>query len=337
MPTTIHTAPGRRLVFGTRGSLLARTQTDHVRALLAARMPDWELPTELIRTEGDELQTVTRPEVVWPHLGIGVFTRQLEDALAQGVIDVAVHSLKDLPTRCPDGLVLAAIPRRAVCWDLLVFADDPGPVEGWARREWIVGTSSIRREAFLKRHYPHWRTLPIRGNVDTRLSKLKGGVCAALCLAAAGLERLGWWSPSQPSQLDTPNGRFFVRPFGNEDGLLPAPGQGALAIQMRAEDARVPILHELLNDPVTAAAIAAERACLEALGGGCRVPIGAWGRPASSPHRLALDGMVLSPDGQQCIDAGTTGALTDPGLLGQAVGQRLIEQGARILLGEAGA
>lgn len=322
-----------QLVFGTRGSLLARTQTEYVQRLVTGAHPDWEISTEIIRTEGDDLQKETRPEAVWPSLGVGVFTRQLENALMDGKIDVAVHSLKDLPTRCPNRLVLAAIPERACSWDLLIFPEDPGAPESWSSSSWVIGTSSIRREAFLRRHFPKWSTVPIRGNVDTRLKKLRSGSCNALILAAAGLQRLGWWSPSYSSRLVSPQGAFFVYPLHSESGILPAPGQGALAIQMRADDPRSQILSTSLNHAPTAASVAAERSMLEALGGGCRVPIGALGTPLENGC-LRLQGMVVSPDGRRMLDGEISGPFEDAEELGRKLGEQLGSRGALEMLGE---
>jgi hydroxymethylbilane synthase len=322
-----------QLVFGTRGSLLARTQTEYVQRLVEGAHPSWVISTEIIRTEGDDLQKETRPQVVWPSLGVGVFTRQLENALIDGAIDVAVHSLKDLPTRCPDRLVLAAIPERACSWDLLIFPENPGPLENWSSSSWVIGTSSIRREAFLRRHYSKWSTVPIRGNVDTRLKKCRNGACNALILAAAGLQRLGWWSPSYPSRLKTAQGTFFVYPLNSESGILPAPGQGALAIQMRADDPRSRMISTSLNHAPTAASVAAERSMLEALGGGCRVPIGALGTPLENGC-LRLQGMVVSPDGRRLVDGEISGPLEDAEGLGRKLGAHLASRGAMEMLGE---
>jgi hydroxymethylbilane synthase len=281
------------LTIGSRGSKLALWQAEHVQSLLAGK--DVEARIEIIKTAGDRVQ-----DIPIAALGTkGVFTKELEDALLAGEIDLAVHSLKDMMTTLPDGLVLAATPEREDPHDALAGARLERLREGS-----IVGTGSARRAAQLKALRPDLEIREIRGNVDTRLRKLDEGQYESVVLAAAGLRRLGL-------------GRRIVQEF-DADEMTPAPGQGALAVETRADG---PAYHaaRLLNDEEVFTAVTAERAVLEAVGGGCQAPIGAYAEVfACTIHMRAM----IARDGQIFREV-ATGHAAGARRLGLEIGERL--------------
>lgn len=275
-----------RIVLGTRASALARWQTGHVAGLLAGAWADLEVVTETITTRGDQVVDTPLPLIG----GKGVFTAELEDALRDGRIDFAVHSLKDLPTDTPEGLTIGAVPARADARDALVSRD--GYTLATLPMGSAVGTSSLRRAAQLRYQRPDLRLIDIRGNVDTRLRKAftAGSEYDAILLAVAGLERLGRSDAiTQVLALDV---------------MLPAPGQGALAVQSR-DEAEAKALLAPLNHALTEAAVTAERAFLAGLGGGCSLPIAAYG--VVEGDRLNLRGRVTAADGSRQIDVALDG------------------------------
>jgi hydroxymethylbilane synthase len=285
------------VILGSRGSPLALAQTRQIMAELKRVWPGRNFEIHVIRTEGDRLAET--PDVDSVNLGKGLFTAELERALLAGEIDLAVHSLKDLPTGNPEGLMLAAIPKRADAWDVLITKDSEPREEvpeGWVtasgslrrvllgpelRYGAIVATGSPRREAQLRLVRPDLVTAPVRGNIDTRLRKFReNSEWSGLVLAAAGLERL------RPNVAELIVTRM---PFSQ---MLPAPGQGALAIQTRMENsADVRTLVRAVHDPVTAAAVTAERMFLQALGGGCGEPIAAFAE-VDEDNLLKLEGIA---------------------------------------------
>lgn len=252
---------------GTRGSRLALAQA----RLALEAFGDIELV--VVRTRGDE------SDAPLPQLGEGVFVRALEDALRRGEVDVAVHSLKDMPTEEPEDLVVAAIPVRADPRDAIVARDRAG-LSGLAPGA-VVGTGSVRREAFLHAARPDLVTRPIRGNVDTRLAKVERGEYDAVMLALAGLSRLGV--------------TVSEREICSVELCPPAPGQGALAIQCRRDDAATQARLRRLDDHPTRAGVTAERALLRALGASCEIPLGAYGRVVHD--EVLLDAALAMPDG----------------------------------------
>jgi len=321
------------LVFGTRGSALARAQAGWVIGRLLAALPGWVGTVRIVRTEGDLLQHESDPERVQARLGTGVFTRQLEEELGAGRIDVAVHSLKDLPTAARPGLSVVAIPPRVCPWDLLVLrppcrnlADLPAGGR--------VGTSSERRALFLRALRADLTAMPIRGNVDTRLRRLAAGGLDGVVLAAAGLARLGMWQPDQPDQLHTAAGQFSIVRLDPATGFVPAPAQGALAVQMRADDSRGAAVAAALDDPATRSAATAERACLAALGGGCRVPIGAFGEVAG--ERLRLVAAVAQDRPLRILREMRDGARHEPEEVGRLLAATLLDAGAATILAQTG-
>ncbi|HXI16004.1 MAG TPA: hydroxymethylbilane synthase [Chloroflexota bacterium] len=309
------------LVLGTRGSRLALIQSEAVAATLRAAVPRLEVCVRTISTEGDRVQSIV-PDAL-PSWGLGVFVRDIEAALLSGEIDFAVHSLKDLPAALPEGLVIASVPERANPLDVLVTSagltlDD---LPTGAR----VGTSSLRRAAFLRAYRPDLRAVPVRGNVDTRWRKLLDPSQGfdALVLAAAGLDRLGLAEAPRRSI--------------SSSILPPAPGQGALGLQAREGDAVVRALRDVLNHPPTAAAVSAERRVLRDLEGGCRLPVAALGTPVGTlvAGRLHLAAAVATPDGTRVLKHEATGFVEAPETLGAAVAAHLLSLGAAGLLRES--
>ena len=297
----------REIVVGSRGSRLALAQAEWVLARLreqgvAARL-------EIVRTEGDRLQTEPLPAIG----GEGVFVKEIQAALRAGSVDLAVHSLKDLPTGETEGLAIAAVPERADPRDLLV-ADAPSTLQSLPHGA-RVGTGSPRRVAQARRIRPDLEFVPIRGNVDTRIEKRRRGECDALILAAAGIERLGVAVEGTP----IPPGE-----------MLPAVGQGALAIEARAADQEVHAAVAFLRHPATTAAVAAERAFLAALGGGCRAPIGALAEVAAG--RLRLRGLVIDPQGDRVEAGERAGEISAAAEIGRALAADLLDRGAVDLL-----
>jgi hydroxymethylbilane synthase len=300
-------ALARVLTIGSRGSKLALWQAQFVAAHLERR----GVPTriEIIRTTGDHLQTASLVQAG----GKGLFTKEIEEALLAGAIDLAVHSLKDLPTEGQEDLVIAAIPEREDPTDAIVGKTLKNIPPG-AR----VGTSSGRRTAQLRLLRPDLRTQPIRGNIDTRLRKLKEGQYDAIVLAAAGLRRLGL--SHEISEVLSP------------EQMCPAPGQGALAIQTRRDDPAREICAQF-NDEPTTQAVTCERTVLAALGGGCQLPVGAFAEAIG--ETLNVIAVVLSPDGARCLRAQVTGSRWRPEQLGQVVAADLLGRGADKILSES--
>ena len=295
----------RPLRIGTRGSPMALIQTGLVRDRLVAAHPDLaaagavEIVT--IRTTGDRVQDRRLADIG----GKGLFSKEIEEALTAGTIDLAVHSLKDMETWLPDGLEIACVLAREDPRDALLTAK-AGSLAGLPK-DAKVGTASLRRQAQLLRLRPDLSIMPIRGNVNTRMDKLASGEFDAIVVALCGLERLG------KADLATE----ILMP----DVMLPAVGQGALAIECRIADDALRQLLDPLHDPVTAACIGAERAMLAALDGSCRTPIA--GLAESDGGRLTLEGLLLKPDGSAEIRARSTGDIGDAAALGAALGSEL--------------
>ena len=301
------------LRLGTRGSLLALAQSNWTASALEANGAS-EVSLEVIRTVGDEHLDQPLHEIS----GKGLFTRELDEALLSGRVDLAVHSLKDLPTVLPEGLCIAATPRRVDPRDVVVGPEGASTTLASLKEGAIVGTSSLRRVALLNAFRRDVTPRTIRGNVDTRLRKLDDGQFDAIILAGAGLTRLG---------LAGRASEWLER-----TSWLPAPGQGALGIVTRTEDAETRGSVGALNDPDSFTAVTAERTCLEALGGGCQVPIGALG--LAYDERLRLWGLVASPDGKRVVRGDLTGHLADPQALGHKLANLLRERGAEPILAE---
>jgi hydroxymethylbilane synthase len=303
------------LVIGSRGSKLALAQAHLVQAQLKPLIPTVDIRIEVIKTTGD---VKTEPLSVIG--GKGVFTKELEDALLDEHIDLAVHSLKDLPTVVPDGLAIPAICKREDPRDALVLPlnrKSGATFESLAKGA-TVGTSSPRRLAQLKSLRPDLIFKDLRGNVDTRLRKLDEGQYDALVLACAGLRRL---------HLD---GRISIAL--TTDQMLPAVGQGALAIETRAGDDDTIEIVRRLDHKFTRIACIAERALLRQLGGGCQLPIAA--HAVVRDKRIRLDGLVADPDGKQIVRERASGGLDEAEELGGLLGEQLLANGARELLAQ---
>ena len=302
----------RSVRIGTRGSPLARWQADWTADALRSAFPGLEVELIEIRTEGDRDRNSPLAVIG----GQGVFTKEIQRALIEGRVDVAVHSLKDLPTTGPGELVLAATPPREASGDALI-APRFRTLEALPKGA-TVGTGSLRRRAQLLHLRPDLNVVGIRGNVETRLARAADGDLDGVVLAEAGLRRLG---------LD---GRITDRLVPPR--FLPAVGQGSLGIEARADDDGARRLLRALDDPATHCAVVAERRVLAELEGGCLIPLGVHGR-VEADGRLALDAAVFDAEGREKIAAAATGRAADPDGLGRAVASRLRELGAMRLLG----
>ncbi|HSB15283.1 MAG TPA: hydroxymethylbilane synthase [Bryobacteraceae bacterium] len=293
------------LTIGSRGSQLALWQARWIEGRLEAFGERARI--EIIKTTGDKITDVPLAKVGTK----GLFTKEIEEALLDRRIDVAVHSLKDLPTEMPEGLVIAAVPERQDPCDALVgrkLADLPPGAK--------VGTSSLRRVAQIRALRPDIVIESVRGNVDTRLRKLDEGMYDAIVLAAAGLKRLGW--ESRIAEILPP------------EVMCPAVGQGALAVETRGDGGTGQQVCARLNHETTRIAVAAERALLGALGGGCQVPIGAYA--TCEGETLRLLGLVASPDGETVIRRQTVGTRSDAECLGRELGRELLAAGGSQIL-----
>lgn len=307
----------KRIVVGTRGSPLARWQTEYVRRLLHDAWPVLHSTTRQVVTTGDQVLDLPLPLIG----GKGLFTAELEAALRSGTIDLAVHSLKDLPTDLPPDLPIGAVPPRVDAADVIVSR--AGYTMDSLPKGATVGTSSRRRAAQLLHYRPDLVLADIRGTLETRIRKAldPAGPYSAIMLAHAGLERMGYTG--------------LITELLAHERMLPAPGQGALGVQCR-DDHEIHALVAPINHAATALAVAAERAFLHGLGGGCAVPIGAYA--VAKDERLTLRGRITAPDGGIQIDlvAHTTlgggSGLVDAARLGAELAQAALEQGAGALV-----
>ena len=294
------------LRIGSRGSQLALWQANHISALLRERGHEVEI--EIIKTTGDKITDVALAKVGTK----GMFTKEIEDALAAGRVDLAVHSLKDLPTEVPPDFEIAAITQRENPRDVLVSKKHASIKELPQRAR--VGTSSLRRQAQLKALRPDLEIHPLRGNVDTRLRKLEAGDYEAIILAAAGVNRLGLTA--------------LVKQIIPAEIMCPAAGQGALGIEIRNGDEGIRQHLSFLDDIAARQTTTAERALLNRLGGGCQVPIGAFAELREK--QIHLEGVVAHPDGSLVLRESRDG--NDPELLGNEVGETLLSRGGDSIL-----
>lgn len=300
----------KRIVIGTRGSKLALWQANHIAGRLAAEHPGLEIILRHIVTTGDKILDVPLAKIG----GKGLFTKELENAMLAGKIDLAVHSLKDMPTELPPGLTLAAITERL----------DPGDAFISPRYKTIdklpqgatVGTSSLRRKAQLLMYRPDLHIVDLRGNIDTRLKKLEHEDLDGILLAVSGLTRLGWddrITQIVPMEI-----------------CLPAVGQGALALEAREGDSEVLALLACLEHADTRYAVTAERAFLREVEGGCQIPIGVYGRTEFG--RLVVEAVIAAPDGSSAIREKTEGNAAEAAKLGSDLACRMLDAGGRRLL-----
>jgi hydroxymethylbilane synthase len=297
---------------GTRGSALALAQSGHVRERLTNGSAD-DVPLEVIETSGDRNPMASLRRFG----GKGIFTKEIEEALLMGRVDLAVHSLKDLPTEMTAGLTIGALLPREDPRDA-VIARGGVPLEKLPRGA-KVGTSSLRRRAQLLARRPDLEVVDLRGNVPTRIARLEEGRFDAIVIAAAGLRRLGLIDRAT-ELLD-------------DSFMLPAPGQGVVAIQIRDGDAKTSAAVSALHDPGAAAEAAAERSLLAALGGGCLVPIGARARVADGS--LTLAGFVGDPSGRPALRRTARGPASDPEAVGRELAGMFLHEGARSILDKA--
>jgi hydroxymethylbilane synthase len=309
------------LRIGTRGSALALWQARHIADRLA-QLQGVETQLVRIRTSGDRMQAAPVAqinELIGAESGgKGIFVKELEDALLAGTIDLAVHSMKDVPTEIPAGLAFTAITRREDPRDCLISRSGRSlkGLPAGAR----IGTSSLRRQAQLRHNRPDLEAVDLRGNVDTRLKKLDAGEFDAVVLAVAGVNRLG--ATARVTQVM------------NADVMLPAVGQGALGIETRADDRRTRELAAALDDTDSRACVTAERALLQELQGGCQIPLGAWAQLNNG--QLHLEAAVFSADGREFVRREERTNSADPARAGKRLGQILIEAGADRILRLAG-
>jgi hydroxymethylbilane synthase len=313
----------RNIIVGTRQSTLALTQTNQTIQLLRELCEEaglaYSFEIKPIVTRGDRILDVTLSKVG----GKGLFVKEIEEALLNGEIDLAIHSMKDMPFELPEGLTIGAVPKREDPRDCLISRD--GLKLDQLPQGAKVGTSSLRRSAQLQAYRPDLQIESMRGNIDTRLRKLTDEGFDAILLAAAGLHRMGWGER--------------ITEYLNVDVCLPAVGQGALAVECRAGDKDILELLALLNDPVTERAVAAERRLLGLLNGGCQVPIGAFAVIVASAsgdreeNEIVLTAMVASPDGKRLLKESAVSA--DPMQAGTDAAQALLRSGADDILAEA--
>lgn len=299
-----------KLIIASRESRLAMWQAEHVRARLLALYPDCAVEILGMTTRGDQILDRTLSKVG----GKGLFVKELEVAMAEGHADLAVHSLKDVPMDLPEGFELATVLEREDPRDAFVSNDyaslDALPAGA------VLGTSSLRRQALIAARYPHLVIQPLRGNLDTRLGKLDRGEYAAIILAAAGLKRLGL-----PQRI-----RALIEP----EQSLPAPGQGAMAIEIPAGRPELQALLAPLNHTATAQAVTAERTVSRTFGGSCQIPLAAFATVENGVMRLRA--MVATPDGKRIATAEASGAADAPEALGRQVAEALQAQDAAAIL-----
>ncbi|HOG17341.1 MAG TPA: hydroxymethylbilane synthase [Syntrophales bacterium] len=295
---------------GSRGSSLALTQTNVVAKALRDANPGLQTEILIIRTKGDIMQDTALARIG----GKGLFVKEIEEALLAGTVDIAVHSLKDMPAELPEGLEIGATPERGDPRDAWIAADGrriedapPG-----AR----IGTGSLRRGLQVRRMVPQAEIVPIRGNLDTRIRKIASERLAGVVVAAAGLSRMGW--TDRATQILAP------------DVMLPAVGQGILAVEMRSGDRGVREILQPINDAATGLAAKAERAFLRALGGGCQLPVAAYAE--SREGRLRITGLVGSADGSAAIRDAMEGPDESAAAMGTEVAERILRAGGRELL-----
>jgi len=302
----------KTLRIGTRGSLLALQQSNAVKSALEEHWPGLTVTLEIIKTTGDKITDVPLAKVG----GKGLFVKEIEDALLAGEVDLAVHSMKDVPAALPEQLEIVAIPQREDARDVLVMHRGQSLAELPERAK--IGTSSLRRAAQIRLLRPDLVIENLRGNLDTRLRKVQEGLYDAIILAAAGLHRMGW--------------QHRITHYLEPEQFLPAVGQGAIGIEARRTDAEVLRYLEPLHDPDTALAVTAERSFLLELEGGCQVPIA--GHATVQGLELEFTGLVASVDGREVFRSRARAPRKDARRLGQAIARELLAAGAQRILAE---
>ncbi|MEZ4600703.1 MAG: hydroxymethylbilane synthase [Syntrophotaleaceae bacterium] len=301
------------LRIGTRASMLALWQANWVRDRLEERHTGLEVELVKIRTQGDRILDTPLAKIG----GKGLFVKEIEEALLDGRVDLAVHSMKDVPTLLPAGLELRCTTEREDARDVVVLREGVAGFRDLAPKA-RIGTSSLRRKAQLLHYRPDLEMIDLRGNVETRLRKLEEEGLDGIVLAAAGLKRLGFENRISECLA--------------VDFCLPAIGQGALGLECRIDDSQTHALLDFLHHPATGYAVAAERAFLHRLEGGCQVPVAAHGRVEGD--RIQLEGLVASPDGRQLIRDRIEGPVSEAGRIGTALAEDLLRRGAAEILTE---
>ncbi len=298
------------VVIGTRGSPLALWQAEWVKAALQRQFPATPVELKIIKTQGDKILDVPLAKVG----GKGLFVKEIEEALQAGRVDLAVHSMKDMPAEVPEGLAIGAVPEREDPSDVLISRDGRRLAELVPGS--LIGTSSLRRAAQLLHHRPDLKIAPLRGNIDTRLRKLHSAGLDAVVLAAAGVRRLGL-AQRISEHLDA-------------ELMLPAVGQGALCIEIRRRDPRIAPIVAALDHPATHTAVTGERAFLQRIEGGCQVPIAGYGTVAAG--RFQMTGLVAEVDGSALIRHRLAGPANAAAVLGIELAEVLLGRGADRLL-----
>jgi hydroxymethylbilane synthase len=297
------------VIIGTRGSKLALWQAEWLRSALLQRFSGISVEVSVIKTQGDKILDVPLAKVG----GKGLFVKEIEEALRAGRVDVAVHSMKDMPAEIPAGLAIGAVPEREIPTDVLISRNGLTLMDIPAGG--VIGTSSLRRAAQLRHVRPDLEIFPLRGNVETRIRKLETDQLAAVVLAAAGVKRLG---------LEHRITEHLA------DRMLPAVGQGALCLEIRAEDPRIGPMVSTLDHPATRTAVSGERAFLMRLEGGCQVPIAGYGRIEGS--HFTLTGLVAAVDGSAVIKHSLSGPAAFAERIGVELAEILLSRGADIIL-----
>jgi len=300
----------KQIFIGTRGSELALWQANWIKSLFQEIHPDVNIELRIIKTKGDKILDVPLAKVG----GKGLFVKEIETALLEKTIDIAVHSMKDMPAEIPDGLCLGAITQRENPQDVLISRN--GYVLSDLPKQSTIGTSSLRRSSQLLHHRPDLNIVSLRGNLNTRLKKLKTENLDAIVLAAAGVLRLGLQDQ--------------ISEYIDIGTMLPAVGQGALGVEIRSDDTDIVPTIQQLNDHKTYAAVSAERAFLHQLDGGCQVPIGAFA--SVDNQALCIQGMVASLDGNPILKQTLNGQPEQAVQLGQSLASQLLDQGAKEIL-----
>ncbi len=300
------------LIIGTRGSKLALRQSEIIKNQLEQYWPDIKISLRIIKTTGDKITDVPLAKIG----GKGLFVKEIEDALLKEEVDIAVHSMKDVPSELPGGLIIGAVPEREDPRDVVVSPSGV-PLEKLPKFS-SIGTSSLRRAAQLKRMRPDFIIENLRGNLDTRLRKVRDGLFDAIILAAAGIRRMGWSD--------------VITQYLNPDTFLPAVAQGALGIELRSDDAETRKIVQPLHHLPTSYAVEAERSFLKELEGGCQVPIG--GHCFVYDNKLRLVGMIASIDGTVFFRDEMVGSFDDASDIGKRLADKLLKSGGKKILDE---
>jgi hydroxymethylbilane synthase len=301
---------GEKLIIGTRGSKLALWQAGWVKSEIEKIRPDLTVELSIIKTKGDKILDVPLAKVG----GKGLFVKEIEEALLDGLIDLAIHSMKDVPAEIPEGLCIGAVPLRENPSDVIISSGNLGVADLPPNAK--VGTSSLRRSSQLRKIRPDLDIHPLRGNIDTRLKKLENGEFDAIVLAAAGVRRLGFADK--------------ISEYLPPEKVLPSVGQGALCIEIRENDPKIETIVSALDHRETHTVVKGERAFLHRLEGGCQIPIAAHGRIIGD--EFSLTGLVADLSGETIIKETITGPADESGRLGVELADRLLERGAKTIL-----